>query len=93
RLTAFLQPDDFIARLGGDEFAIIHPFDAQDTGYRQEIARFAEAVSDQFRQPFNLEGSPEYVGCTIGVVIAPFDGTDIDTLLRNADLALYAAKA
>ena len=93
RLTGFLQPQDFIARLGGDEFAIIHPFDMSNPDHRQEIGRFAEELTDLFRQPFHLDGSPEYVGCTIGVVIAPYDGQDIDTLLRNADLALYAAKA
>ncbi|MDR0253431.1 MAG: EAL domain-containing protein [Brucellaceae bacterium] len=93
RLSAFLPKKDFIARLGGDEFAIVHPFDAHNPAHRQEISRFAEDITELFRQPFHLEGNPEYVGCTIGVVLAPYDGTDIDTLLRNADLALYAAKA
>lgn len=93
RLSAFLKPQDFIARLGGDEFAIIHPFDPENPDHRQEIGHFAEEITNLFSKPFHLDGSPEYVGCTIGVVIAPEDGEDIDTLLRNADLALYAAKA
>ena len=93
RLTGFLQSDDFLARLGGDEFALVHPYNADDPDHHHQICRFTEDIIELFRQPFDLDGSPEYIGCTIGVVLAPHDGSDIDTLLRNADLALYAAKA
>jgi diguanylate cyclase (GGDEF)-like protein/PAS domain S-box-containing protein len=93
RLRAYLRPEDFIARLGGDEFAIIHSFDMNNPDYRQEISLFAEEITELFQQPYLLEDNSEYIGCTIGVVLAPHDGQDIDTLLRNADLALYAAKA
>lgn len=93
RLTGFLQPQDFVARLGGDEFALVHPFSTDNHDHHQDICQFVEDIIELFRLPFDLDGSPEYIGCTIGVVLAPDDGTDIDTLLRNADLALYAAKA
>lgn len=93
RLRAFLKPENFIARLGGDEFAIIHPFDINNPDYRHEIGKFAEEITVLFQQPFYVENNTEYITCTIGIVLTPDDGQNIDTLLRNADLALYAAKA
>ena len=81
-------PDSTLARLGGDEFTImlgeIHgPADA---------ARVARRVLEALDQPFDLGGQTVVVGTSIGVAIFPDDGDDPESLLKNADVAMYHAK-
>jgi diguanylate cyclase (GGDEF)-like protein/PAS domain S-box-containing protein len=88
RLRRLVQPGDIVARLGGDEFAVALPLG-------DDIARgrkFAERLLASLALPFNLEGVREHVTCSVGIALAPRDGNDANVLMRNADLALYAAK-
>ena len=78
----------FVARLGGDEFVVVQPL----TSDHGEIDRLAAAILGAMRQPFDIDGHHILPSTSIGIALAPQDGSDLDTLLRNADLALYRAK-
>ena len=88
RLRSVLSADDVAGRLGGDEFAVLAP-GLEDGGPQRLAACIVEAMD----RPFLLDGQLVHVGASVGVALAPRDGTDPDQLLRNADLALYQAKA
>ncbi len=89
RLTSCVRSEDTVARLGGDEFAIIQVGGDQPTGASILARRIAEEIS----RPFELDGHQVMIGTSIGIAIAPADGLDPDVILKNADLALYRAKA
>lgn len=89
RLTAGTRRHDLVARLGGDEFGLL----LRDPGEADEVAAFLARLLDQLQQVCELEGARMNVGASIGVALAPADGLEATTLLRNADFALYAAKA
>ncbi|MBZ5759559.1 EAL domain-containing protein [Rhizobium sp. VS19-DR104.2] len=89
RLRRITRSDDLIARLGGDEFAVALQVHAGVDRARE----FADRLLASLAQPIDLEGIQEYISCSIGIAVAPQDGGDAEVLLRNADLALYAAKA
>ena len=89
RLGTVARSGDILARLGGDEFAVLQ-FDADPAAADQLAQRIVMNVCEL---PFLLEGQVVYVGASVGIACAPLDGDDPDELLRNADLALYAAKA
>ncbi len=77
-----------LGRLGGDEFQVILP-DVEDRGRLGELAkRIISIVS----QPYTIEGSRCVIGASVGIAVAPFDGTSSEDLIRGTDLALYAAK-
>src|SRR5579884_1628808 len=78
----------FVARLGGDEFVVLQPV-GED---RNAIDRLARDILDAITQPLMLDGNECMPSTSIGIAIAPQDGGDAGTLLRNADLALYRAK-
>ena len=88
RLQGFVRPSDTVARLGGDEFAIL----LTPVERKAELAAFAEAVVSSLSAPYDIDGHRLVIGTSIGVTLAPEDGLDADRLLRNADMALYAAK-
>jgi diguanylate cyclase (GGDEF)-like protein len=85
RLAAHVRPRDTVARLGGDEFGLIIP-DCSDA--QAMLARLREIVD----QEVEVDGLPLSVQASIGYVVAPEDGEDIDALLRRADVAMYVAK-
>jgi diguanylate cyclase (GGDEF)-like protein len=89
RLQRCLRDADTVARLGGDEFAVIQ------TGPRQprDATSLAQRLIAELALPFDLEGQQVVIGASVGIALAPEDGEDPDTLLKNADLALYRAKA
>ena len=89
RLTENCREIDTVSRLGGDEFAIIqsNPENPEDT-----IA-LAERLIATISEPFEIDGNLISIGTSIGIAMVPDDGDDAVTLLRNADLALYKAKA
>ncbi|WP_260596591.1 EAL domain-containing protein [Sphingomonas endolithica] len=90
RLRSTLRGDDVIARLGGDEFAVLQltteEADAA-AALAERIVRIIEA------RPFMLDGQAVHLGASVGIAVTPADGDDPAELMRNADLALYAAKA
>ncbi|MCY1142401.1 EAL domain-containing protein [Actinoplanes sp. Pm04-4] len=88
RLTAALRPLDTVARLGGDEFAVL--LENADPAVATELA---QACIDTLAEPFLLHGREAAVSVSIGVVPAAHRYGDADEVLRNADVAMYAAKA
>ena len=89
RLRDCVRSVDTVARLGGDEFAIVQPaIDSTD-----EAIVLANRIIERLSAPFNLEGDHHVlIGVSIGISLAPGDGTDHGKLLKNADVALYRAK-
>jgi diguanylate cyclase (GGDEF)-like protein len=89
RLCSSVAPGDVVARLGGDEFAIIQTGITHPTGTLDLITRIYQAI----REPYECFGHLLTTDASIGIALAPQDGTDLDHLLKNADLAMYEAKA
>ena len=77
-----------IGRLGGDEFQVILP-DIDDRG---QLGDIAQKIITMVSQPYSIDGDRCVIGASVGIAIAPYDGLDSEELVRNADLALYAAK-
>jgi diguanylate cyclase (GGDEF)-like protein len=88
RLRSCLRDTDTVARLGGDEFAIIQTAIEQPANITDLVQRIHEAI----RQPYEFGGHELIADASIGIAMAPEDGTDPDQLLKNADLAMYGAK-
>jgi diguanylate cyclase (GGDEF)-like protein len=89
RMTTRVRASDTLARTGGDEFTLILP-DIQDV---RDAGKVAESLTTSLRDPFQLEDHTVYGSASIGIAIFPRDGKDADTLQRNADRAMYRAKA
>jgi len=89
RMASALKPGEFIARLGGDEFAAFRPLD-EDDDLADMPRRLREAISPAIRLP---DGSEASVGGSFGGTVFPDDARDSETLLGNADLAMYRAKS
>jgi diguanylate cyclase (GGDEF)-like protein len=90
RLRTLVAERDLVARLGGDEFAIFHPVDGVG---KERMTALASRILAAFSQPFDLAGRKITIGTSIGITLAPADSTEVDELIRNADLALYRAKS
>jgi predicted signal transduction protein with EAL and GGDEF domain len=89
RLQALVRETDTIARMGGDEFAIVQPGLAQV----EDAGALAERVIAALSEPYDIDGHLVVTGTSIGIAVAPTDGTNVDQVMKNADLALYRAKA
>lgn len=89
RLQASIRKDDALARLGGDEFVIL----LKNIGSEREIEEKAEKILSTFHQPFAIADRQITLTASIGISVYPTDGTSVDLLLRNADTAMYRAKA
>jgi len=89
RLRGCLRKTDIVARLGGDEFAIIQTGLKRPADTTELVTRIYEAI----RAPYECVGHLLTTDASIGIALAPEDGTDLDQLLKNADLAMYGAKA
>ncbi len=89
RLSKSLRAEDTIARLGGDEFVLV----IEELKSRQDVALVAENILALFGRPFQLDEREVFIDASIGIGIYPEDGADSDTLLRNADAAMYRAKS
>lgn len=87
RLNNCLRTSDTVARLGGDEFAIITP----DVDISQ-ASTFMQKVISQINMPITIDGQNLFVGVSIGITFFPDNGDDADTLMRQADIAMYDAK-
>jgi diguanylate cyclase (GGDEF)-like protein len=88
RLTGCLREGDTVARWGGDEFTLLLP-QILDI---KEVAKIAQRILEALRPVFNLEGHQLHITNSIGIALYPDDGEDAETLLKNADIALYSAK-
>ena len=89
RLRACVGPGVTVARVGGDEFSLILP----DLVHDADCADLAQRVCEAVRTPIELAGHPILIDSSIGIALAPDHGVEPDELLKNADLALYRAKA
>jgi diguanylate cyclase (GGDEF)-like protein len=83
-----VKATDFVARLGGDEFAIVQTAIETSTDVTELVTR----VFDAIREPYECLGHQVTTDASIGIALAPQHATDLDQILKNADLAMYAAK-
>jgi diguanylate cyclase (GGDEF)-like protein len=88
RLEHAVRDADTVARMGGDEFVVLLP----QLNKEGDAVRIARKLLAAFREPFNLGKQQLYVTASIGVALYPRDGQQPDTLLKNADAAMYGAK-
>lgn len=88
RLQSLLRESDTIARMGGDEFNIL--IDALPLS--DNLIDIAEKIIHAFKEPFSIEGNLLYTTLSIGIALSPDDGITTETLLKNADTAMYRAK-
>lgn len=88
RLRGCLRHTDTLTRHGGDEFVIL----VEDAVHSQDAAKVALKVLEGLRQPFMIDAMPLHLSGSVGISLYPADGRDADTLLKNADIAMYRAK-
>ncbi len=88
RLIDCAREVDTVARVGGDEFVIVQT----SVNCREEASALATRLQQRVCEPYSVAGSQLTIGISIGIAFAPQDGTNVDQLLGNADLALYRAK-
>jgi diguanylate cyclase (GGDEF)-like protein len=88
RLLAASRESDTVARLGGDEFAVL----LTAIGSPQDAATLASRIVRAMSVPFHVHGQEIILGASVGIAVAPDDGIDAETLMKNADLAAYRAK-
>lgn len=90
RLLQSVRAGDTVSRLGGDEFTVL----LGDAGEATDVARLIdERLLPLMREPHMIGGSTLQVACSIGIALYPEDGDDIETLMQNADAAMYRAKS
>lgn len=87
-LQECLREGDTLARFGGDEFTLLMP----EVGSREDVAVVAKKIIEKLRQPFVIEGHEVYVTISVGIAMYPHDGANMDTLIKNADIAMYHIK-
>ena len=89
RLRGLARDGDTVARLGGDEFAVLQ----MAVRRADQALGLAHRIVAMLAQPLAVDGITVQVGASVGVALAPQAGDDVDTLIRHADAAMYAAKA
>ena len=93
RLRGCVGEDGLVARLGGDEFAVIQPIERGAGAAPNAAGALASRLIAAIGATYDVQGHEVVVGASVGIAIAPGDGDAADVLLRNADMALYRAKA
>ena len=88
RLQSVVSEDIKCGRLGGDEFAIV----IRDTKDHRRVEEVAQTIIERLSEPYEVENHTLFIGASVGSAIGPQDGTTVETLMRNADLALYRVK-
>ncbi len=88
RLSACVREVDMVARFGGDEFAVVQHAPKRS----EDVALLAQRIVDTLGQPYDLDEHRLVIGASLGIALVPTDGSEPDTLLKNADIALYQAK-
>jgi diguanylate cyclase (GGDEF)-like protein/PAS domain S-box-containing protein len=89
RLRGSVRESDTVARLGGDEFTVL----LTEIRTSKDAAAVAQKILDAFHPPFHLNGEEVFVSVSIGISVYPEDGSNIEVLLKNADMAMYRAKS
>ncbi len=89
RLRSRLRPGELLARLGGDEFVVVLPGCVD----RADISLRAEHLLQTFRTPFIVDRYPYSISTSAGISVFPADGSNVEELLRNADVAMYQSKS
>jgi diguanylate cyclase (GGDEF)-like protein len=89
RLKLAVRPGDHVVRIGGDEFVVL----LEDILHKSDAAQVAERVLNAFQTAFRLPQGMQSISASIGISTFPGDGSDADTLLRNADVAMYSVKS
>lgn len=88
KLKSHIHEQNFVARFGGDEFIIL----MSNVNHVDEVTKFAESISALLDESFMYENQELFITSSIGISLYPQDGTDVDTLIKNADTAMYRAK-
>ena len=88
RLQSILRTSDTVSRLGGDEFLLI----IESIDDKEQITAIANKINETIARPFKVVDEEIITSCSIGIAVAPHDGSDFDTLLRHADMAMYHSK-
>ncbi len=88
RLLTCIRESDTVARIGGDEFVVL----LSGLGEARDAATVAQKIQELLSQPFRFEGHDLHVTPSVGICTYPQDGADVETLMRNADTAMYHAK-
>ncbi len=88
RLVSLVRKSDTVARVGGDEFVVFLP----EVAKIEDATKVAQKVLEAFRKPFVLDGHQIHTTTSIGIALYPEDGGDVETLLKNADTAMYWVK-
>jgi len=89
RLKECIRAGDTLARFGGDEFTLMLPKLGEA---REDASKLANKINETLKQPFNIDGHELYVSTSIGIALYPQDGTNIDSLIKHADVAMYHVK-
>ncbi|MEG4349353.1 EAL domain-containing protein [Microcoleus sp. LAD1_D5] len=88
RLTNCLRVGDSMARWGGDEFTVL----LYNINTPEEATKICQLIIQSLSTPFDFDGLELYIKASLGIALAPYDGEDAETLLKNADAAMYKAK-
>ncbi|AJQ94145.1 EAL domain-containing protein [Gynuella sunshinyii] len=88
RLRVCLRDSDKVCRFGGDEFAVL----LTQNSNQESAVMISERIIQTVSQPYDIEGQSIHIGISIGIAVAPVNGTDPDRLIKCADVALYRAK-
>ncbi|WP_455717398.1 putative bifunctional diguanylate cyclase/phosphodiesterase, partial [Anaerosporobacter sp.] len=88
RLNGYIKSDDLLARAGGDEFLIFKT----NISTQEEALSFAKNILSTFKDPIDINGTFIYISMSIGVSLYPINGIQYNTLIKNADIAMYRSK-
>ena len=89
RIQSCVRESDTVARLGGDEFTLLLP----QLTHSEDAARVAQKILQAVQHPFTVEGRELFITTSVGISLYPEDGEEAETLIKNADTAMYQAKA
>jgi diguanylate cyclase (GGDEF)-like protein len=89
RLQGCVREEDLLARLGGDEFCVL----LENIDSQADAGAVAQKLLDALSEPYRVSGQDLNIAASIGIACLPEDGADMESLLKNADIAMYRAKA